>query len=360
MLLAGAAALCATASLIAPMAAPTAAASPKKNLGVNILLYPQYGTKKTNLDAAKKLFAYVKSLNANSVALCMQRDPDLSTSTDASSASGVVAGAATPSPSYLAQFIDLAHGAGLMVQVRPLLNEELLHPAGSWRGGIAPTNTAAWFTSYTKFLTPYLTMSHQHHVESFAIGAELTSMTPYNRYWLPLVSQAKKLSGAEIIFESNWNGRGSLPGATYGYDDYQPILGITKAADATVQAFTTKMEANLLSGANYGGIPVAPSQAEFSEIAISATEFSWLYPWVDNYDPATSTINRTIQANWFTASCNAFHDLGMRGIYYWAIVLNLNFDPTASADSTDPAKAKAYEWQNTASSDAIRSCFARG
>jgi hypothetical protein len=203
-------------------------------------------------------------------------------------------------------------------------------------------------------------MSHQHHVESFAIGAELTSMTPYNRYWLPLVSQAKKLSRSEIIFESNWVGRGSLPGATYGYDNYQPIQGIATAADATVEAFTTKMKSNLLKGVGYGGLPVAPSEAEFSEIAIAALDQSWLTPWVDFYDPTKNTINRTIQANWFTASCNAFHDLGIRGIYFWAIIFNSYFNPAASADSADPTKAKAYEWQNTASSEAIRTCFARG
>ena len=355
-----AAAVCAVASLIVPMAAPTSAASPKKHLGINVLLYPQYGTKKANFDAAKKLFAYLKSLNANSVALCIQMYPDLSTSQVAATASGVVAGSATPSPSYLAQFVDLAHGAGLMVQVRPLLNEDLLHAAGTWRGEIKPTNPTAWFSSYTTFLTPYLTMSQQHHVESFAIGAELTSMTPYNRYWLPLVSKAKKLSRSEIIFESNWVGRGSLPGATYGYDNYQPISGIATAADATVDAFTTKMKYNLLKGVGYGGLPVAPSEAEFSEIAIAALDQSWLSPWVDGYDPTKNTINRTIQANWFTASCNAFHDLGMRGIYFWAIIFNFNFNPAASADSSDPTKAKAYEWQNTASADAIRTCFARG
>lgn len=355
-----AALICAVTSLLVPMASPSSAASPKKHLGINVVMYPQYGTKKANFDAAKKLFVYLKSLKANSVALCIQMYPDLSTSDVASTASGVVAGSSTPTPAYLGQFIDLAHGAGLMVQVRPLLNEDLLHAAGTWRGEIKPTSPSAWFTSYTKFLTPYLSMSRQHHVESFAIGAELTSMTPYNRYWLPLVSQAKKFSGAEIIFESNWVGRGSLPGATYGYDNYQPIQGISTAADATVSTFTTKMESNLLKGTGYGGLPVAPSEAEFSEIAIAALDQSWLSPWIDNYDPSKDTINRSVQANWFTASCNAYHDLNMRGIYFWGIIFNSNFDPSSSADSTDPKKASAYYWQNTASADAIRTCFARG
>ena len=355
-----AAMLSALASLIVPLASPSSAAAPKKHLGINIVMYPQYGSKKANFDAAKKVFAYVKSLNANSVALCIQMYPDLTTSDVAATASGVVAGSATPTPQYLGQFIDLAHGAGLSVQVRPLLNEDLLHAAGTWRGEIQPKNPAAWFTSYTKFLTPFLSMSRQHHVESFAIGAELTSMTPYNRYWLPLVSQAKKLSGSEIIFESNWVGRGSLPGATYGYDNYQPVQGVATAADATVSTLTAKMESNLLKGTGYGGLPVAASEAEFSEIGISALDQSWLAPWAVSYDPTKDVINRTIQANWFTASCNAYHDLGMRGIYFWSIIFNSNFDPTSSADNANPAKASPYYWQNTASEDAIRACFARG
>ena len=355
-----AAMLCALTSLIVPLASPSSGAATQKHLGINVVMYPQYGSKKANFDAAKKLFSYLKSLNANSVALCIQMYPDLTTSDVASTASGVVTGSSTPTPQYLGQFIDLAHGAGLSVQIRPLLNEDLLHAAGTWRGEIKPKSPAAWFTSYTKFLTPFLSMSRQHHVESFAIGAELTSMTPYNRYWLPLVSQAKKLSGSEIIFESNWVGRGSLPGATYGYDNYQPIQGVATAADATVSTLTTKMESNLVKGTGYGGLPVAASEAEFSEIAIAALDQSWVEPWIDNYNPAKDVINRTVQANWFTASCNAYHDLGMRGIFFWGIVFNSNFDPTWSADNADPTKASAYYWQNTASADAIRACFARG
>ena len=349
-------------SLVAALAPPLAgvavtAATPKRQLGINVLMYPEYGTKRANLDAAKRMFTYIRSLNANAVALCFQMYPDPNTVAGAVTANGVVAGDATPSPTYLGEFVDLAHAAGLAVQLRPLLNEDSLHSAGSWRGGIAPTDKAAWFASYGSFLQPYFAMAHQHHVETFAIGAELTTMAPHNRYWLPLISQARAVTGSEIIYEANWNGRASLPAATFGYDDYQPVSGIATADQATVQTLTTKMETNLTKSAS-GGIPVAASESQLSEVAIAALNQSWTQPWVTTYNPATDTIIRSVQANWFTAACNAFHDLGMRGIYFWGLQLNVNYDPAASADNADPNLAKPYGWQNTISSDAIKTCFA--
>jgi len=44
-------------------------------LGVNVLMYPEFGTRQQNLDAAKKMFTYVRSLHANAVALCFNVYP---------------------------------------------------------------------------------------------------------------------------------------------------------------------------------------------------------------------------------------------------------------------------------------------
>jgi len=354
--------LSAVVTVVVPVrtpAATAATAAPVINLGVDVEMYPEFGTHAANLAAAKRLFAYLRSLHANSVALCMYLYPIVAPGGSPVTTNSVGAGPATPSPSYLGQFIDLAHAAGLTVQVRPLLNEDLLGTVSSWRGGIHPSNPAQWFASYSAFLAPYFVTARQHHAEAFSIGAELTSMGPYDRYWLPLVTTAKRMTGAEVIFEANWNGRAIIPSATYGYDDYQPISGIATVADATTAAFTTGMEANLLSGAGGGGFPVAPADAQFSEVGISALAYSWDFPWVTSYDPTTQTVVRSVQANWFTAACNAVHDLHLRGIYFWSLGLNVNFDPTASADSANPSWAQPYGWQNTASSAAIQACFAR-
>ena len=340
-------------------AATAAASTPAISLGVDVEMFPEFGTHSANLAAAKRLFTYLRSLHANAVALCIAVYPSVAPGGDPVTASAVSAGPATPSPSYLGQFIDLAHAAGLTVQVRPLINEDLLHLVGSWRGGIHPTNVAQWFSSYSAFLAPYFVTARQHHVEAFSIGAELTSMAPYDRYWVPLVATAKRVTRAEVIFEANWNGRASIPGATYGYDNYQPIDGVSTVADATAAAFTTKMEANLLSGANSGGLPVAPTDAQFSEVGIAALDHSWLYPWVTTYDPTTQTVVRSVQANWFTAACNAVQDLHLRGIYFWSLIFSVDFDPAASADSPDPTLAQPYGWQNTASATAIQACFSR-
>ena len=338
------------------------AATPKVQLGINVLLYPEFGTRQQNLDAAARMFTYVRSLHANTVALCFQIYPIVTTPGGSVVTTNTVGiGDATPSPAYLGEVVDLAHRAGLKVQLRPLINEDLLaSPAvGSWRGAIAPTDPAAWFASYTSVLKPFMAMARRHTAEAFVVGAEMTSMVKRNRYWVPLINLTKRLSGAEVIYESNWNPRESLPATSFGMEFYQPVQGLTSLSEATVANFTSAMEANLAS-TNLGAMPVPNSRVILSEVAVGARDKGWVQPWNPSFDPATQTIIRSVQANWFTAACNTVHDLGLNGLFFWTLILNKNFDPTASDDPAGSATAtqqQAYNWQNTASSAAINDCF---
>ena len=338
------------------------AATSKMQLGINVLLYPEFGTRQQNLDAATRMFTYVRSLHANTVALCFEIYPIVTTPGGSVVTTNTVGiGDATPSPAFLGEVVDLAHRAGLQVQLRPLINEDLLSsPAvGSWRGAIVPTDPAAWFASYTSVLKPFMVMARQHSAETFVVGAELTSMVKRNRYWVPLINLAKRLSGAQVIYESNWNPRESLPGTSFGMEFYQPVQGLTSLSQATVANFTSAMEANLAS-TNLGALPVPNSEVVLSEVAVGARDKGWTQPWNASFDPAKQTIVRSVQANWFTAACNAVHDLGLKGLFYWSLILNKNFDPTASDDPAGSATAspqQAYHWQNTASSAAISNCF---
>jgi len=328
-------------------------------LGVNVLMYPEFGTRQQNLDAAKKMFTYVRSLHANAVALCFNVYP-IVTSPDQTvvTTSTVGPGEATPSPAFLGEVADLAHAAGLTVQLRPLLNEAALKSPSiaSWRGAIAPADPAAWFASYTRTLTPFMRIARLHSVEGFVVGAELTSMVKHNRYWLPLINLARRLTGTAVSYEGNWNPRESLPGANFGLEFYQPLKGITDLSQATVANFTAGMEANL-SSTNFGALPVPLSQVTLSEVAVGARDQGWLKPWQASPSDA---IVRSVQANWFTAACNAVRDLGLKGIYFWSLLLNSSFSPTQSDDPVGGVGGDGgdgYHWQNTASSDAISSCF---
>lgn len=335
--------------------APPASGASRTELGINVLLYPQFGSRQANLDAAKRMFSYVASLNANTVAICFEGYPVATNPQDALTSSAVTSGPATPTANFLAAEVDLAHAAGLQVELRPLINEDFLHSIGSWRGAIAPSDPAAWFASYASFLRPYLIMSRAHQVESFVIGAELNTMAPHNRYWAPLVNTAKQLSGARIVYEANWNSGTTLPKTDFGIDFYQPLSGIPLIGASTppdlTSMFTTKMESNLKSGIY--AAPTGTSHLVLGEVSVSAVDGGWTAPWSDMYNPAKNSIIRSVQANWFTAACNAVKDLGLGGLDYWTLILNVNFDP-ASSDATS-----STHWQGTESADAIRACFAR-
>lgn len=320
------------------------------DLGIDVLLYPSYGTTAQDMSAAQRVFSYVSSLGANSVALSFFF---YQTSVTASS---VEAGVETPSVSLLGSMVDLAHADGLRVQLRPLLNSVILQDEGSSREKIAPKNVSAWFASYLAFLKPYMVMARLHHVEEFAVSAELASLAKYDDYYTSIVDAVHQTTRASVIYESNWNPESSVPNARSGIDLYEPILGITSNADATTAAFTAGMKANLqnLQANNYGALQAPPSETVLAEVGIAAIEGSWRTPWVYP-SPPDNAIDRALQADWFTAACNVVQDLNMRGLYFWYVPLDAGFEPTYNANtSEDPV-----QWENTSAAAAISSCFAR-
>lgn len=326
----------------------TTLGSSQPELGINVLLYPSPGSYAKVMSAAQRVFAYVRSLHANSVALNFyfyQSSP---------TASKVHAGIQTPSLSMLATIIDIARADGLQVQLRPVLNESLIKKDGGYRGGITPSNVSEWFTSYYDFLKPYMVMGRLHHVEGFAVGVELASLTKYDQYWETIVHAATELTGADVIYEANWNGQMSLPGAQFGLEFYEPLVGITSDGQATVANFTRSMEANLnnLQAGLYDALQTSKSEAMLTEVGVAAVEGSWLKPWKYPGVPDKSVV-RSVQANWFTAACDTAQAMGLRGIYYWFVPLDANFEPTYNANTAkDPV-----QWENTATSKAISACF---
>jgi hypothetical protein len=330
----------------APLSANANSGATSTDLGINVLIYPQYGTLQQNLTAAQHTFEYAKSLNANSVSLNFFMYQATYTS------STVSAGAATPSVSLLGAMVDLAHADGLRVQLRPQLNEDSLHAEGQWRGSIVPSNMTEWFASYLTFLKPYMIMARVHHVEEFAIGVELASLSHYDQYWVPILEDAQQLTGSKVIYESNWNGQTSLDGPAFGLDFYQPVTGISSDSDATVANLTAGMESNL-AGTYYDALQFPPSQTILTEVGLAASSGSYNNPWVYP-SPPDSSLDRTLQANWFTAACDTVQQLGMGGIYYWFLPISAgNNAQTYNADSAlDPV-----QWENTATSAAISSCF---
>lgn len=250
----------------------------------------------------------------------------------------------TPSPQRLMAITEIAHRYHLAVQWRPFLyeNDLVFHSHNS----IVPTNPAQWLRNYWTFLQPYLVAANLAGASSFSIALELPTLLPYLSAWTTIVRRAKSLYSGELLYSQQHRPQVSIPLTVRGYDAYQPIY-LSSESDVSVNAFTTGFERNLRSSE----MNSTPADLTIEEVSIPAVSFAYLRP-ADFAYAATTPIVRRVQTDWFEAACNAFWQLHLRGIYYYAIAFNRY---TASENQSDSWGG----WLGTSSARAIASCFAR-
>lgn len=322
-----------------PTGQAASAAAARPELGINVVVDMSISTPATALAQLKKVFSYCVSLHANAVALNFPFYVTGTTSDDPHS------GVGTPSVSLLGQMIALAQHDHLKVQLRPGLDELDLRP--SWRGAIAPTDPAAWFSAYWAWMEPYLALAQSTRVSSFDIGMELDSLvTNDGPLWAPLISDAEEVYTGTLLYAGGNGIYLSTPGTRLAYDAYQPIYEPSNKA-ATVSALTAGFQRNFDDLDVPGGL----AALRLGEVGLSATTGAYDEPYQFNF-PASLPVVRSVQTNWFKAACNFFWNNHLAGIYYWALFMN-SFSPTEN-DSAIPT-----EWVGTPSATAIKTCFAR-
>ena len=313
-----------------------AAGSSSRQEGIALYVETQGLTDQQVLDQARLTFAYCKSLGENAVALNFPFEVSSVKANDPRSIAGV-----TPSPELLGQLIALGATYGLSAQVRPLLIEaNLIH---SWRGLLAPTRPAVWFSNYWNFIQPYLQVAQSEAAGSFYISSELESLVATEKQrWVDLIKRARSVFSGPIYASTTVGLFLPVSSALASFDDYNRIDAGDSASIATV---THGIETNLASA----NIPGARSSLVLSEVGIAAARGAYRAPYDFGLAPP---VVRSIQSRWFTAMCNTFWTDHLRGIYFWVLSLS-SFSPSENdADSTTG-------WVGTASEAAIKACFSR-
>jgi hypothetical protein len=89
----------------------------------------------------------------------------------------------------LKDLTNAAHRAGLAVKYAPIIK---IRNDQTWRGHIAPTNVARWFSYYDSMVLHYSRIARPLNVEVFSIGSELSSMHKYTDQWIRLALAANK------------------------------------------------------------------------------------------------------------------------------------------------------------------------
>ncbi len=120
---------------------------------------------------------------------------------DSTSSSSISAGPFTPTDAEVSNAIDLAHQAGLTVQLDPILWSS---PTGSdgyhWRGLLDPADPDTFWTNYDALVMHYAELAQSDGVEVFAIGSELRALESYTAQWRYLADSVRAVYGGELTY----------------------------------------------------------------------------------------------------------------------------------------------------------------
>jgi hypothetical protein len=283
--------------------------------------------------AAAADVAYIKSLYANSVSISF---PFFMTGP---SSSAVYAMNTTPSPAQVAVLVNDAEAAGLYVSIRPLLDESTL---GRSRAHWSPDDTAAWFSSYQRFLLPYAAMAQREKVPEFIVGTEL-SIFQDSPHWNALDKAFRRTFHGALGCSNNW-GSQALAGDGSG-EAFAGNCG--DGVRESVDAYQPQ-NGNLLAGweAYDSGLPRGTAE---TEVGIDAVAGAYKRPYQHEWAAATS-LDASVQAHWFTAACRAAVKERLGGIYFWALGFS-------NQPATGPTVTYQGQWAGGAGGRAIAQCF---
>jgi hypothetical protein len=295
---------------------------PSLQLGIDLDFYASPGANVT--PTARKDIAYIKSLHANAVSISFPFY-----SSKAGSALGPLA--KTPSVAQLATLITMAENADLAVTVRPLLSQTAL---GGARVHWKPAHMAEWFAAYHRFLLPYAVLAQRDHVAVFVIGTELNEFANA-REWTALRAAVAAVYHGELAFSNNWLGaRNATAGLTEMTDAYEPVP-LSDSASVSALAGAVTYWAHALP---YGSV--------LSEVGIAAQSGAYAHPW--ELGSRTAPMKPQVQANWFSAQCQAVVQDHLGGIYFWPLYFGQSFPDRAGGPTA---------WAATPGSAAIAECF---
>jgi hypothetical protein len=295
---------------------------PSVQLGIDLDFYASPGANIT--PTARQDIAYIKSLHANAISISFPFY---------SSKSGSALGSLpkTPSAAELGTLITMAENAGLAVTMRPLLSQTAL---GKARVHWKPAHLAAWFVAYQHFLLPYAAMAQRGHVAVFVIGTELNSFADAAE-WATLKAAVAAVYHGELGFSNNWLGtKNATAGVTEMIDAYEPV-SLSDSATVPALAGAVTYWARALA---YGSV--------LSEVGIAAQAGAYEHPW--ELGSKAAPIKPQIQANWFSAQCQAVVQDHLGGIYFWPLYFGQSLPDRTAGPSA---------WAATPGATAIAKCF---
>jgi len=243
----------------------------------------------------------------------------------------------TPSDTDVIAAITELHAQGVKVMLKPHVDVS----DGTWRGQIVPTDTNAWFASFTTFITHYAQLAQSHGVEMLCFGTEYATMSgsgnlaAWNNVIAAIRSAASGGGGYTGLLAYAAN-------ATYSTDEFSSVsfwgnssldvIGLDAYFPLTNHADPTLAQLVAAWSSNAGGENVvqdvlnfaaahSPKPVIFTEIGYRSVAGTNTAPYqFTTGGGVTNTDDETEQQNCYEAMYQVWsqHTAQMKGNFWWS------------------------------------------
>jgi hypothetical protein len=241
----------------------------------------------------------------------------------------------TVSDAGLERAITLAHEHGLKVFLKP--HVDLPNPGQDSRNNIRPDDRAAWFASYTAFISNYAAMAARLGVEQFAVATELSSTTDDRAAWLQVIRTVRAQYHGTLLYAAGddyrrvpfWDAVDVI-----GIDAYWPLTKAPTTDVLVLQQSWESIRTELAAlSARYGRKILFTEAGYTSQEGTTTNPSSWRL---------SAMPNQTEQAAAYQALLATFSDQEWwAGVYWWV----WNALPDNGEHTLDYSpRGKAAEW----------------
>jgi hypothetical protein len=236
----------------------------------------------------------------------------------------------------LEQAIALAHQNGLSVFLTP--HVELPVPQLEARSTISPDDRAAWFSSYTSFITHYAAMAQRLGVEQLAVGSELGSVSDDRPGWLGVIQAVRAVYDGTTLYAAAPDEAVRVPFwdalDLIGIDAYFPLSAASTTDVSALQRSWEPIRAEMAAGSARYGRKILFTEAGFtSQQGTTTAPANWAL---------SKTYNPAEQAAAYQSLLATFSDQPWwEGVYWW-VWNNLPDSEGANTFSYSP-RGKAAE-----------------
>jgi hypothetical protein len=260
----------------------------------------------------------------------------------------------TPTDAAVVAAIQEFHNKGLKVMLKPHVDAL----SGEWRGTFQPSNVAAWFASFTSFITHYAQLAQANNVEMLCFGTEYVQLSgSANRSnWLSVISAIRNAGYTGMLAYAANATSAADEFTSVSFWDQVDVIGLDAYFPLTNQNDPTVSELVSAWSSNASGINIVAAIQNFAAAhpgkPVIFTEIGYRSVSGTNTRPYdysfTASYDTTEQQNCYQAMYEVWSQqpASMKGTFWWSWSV-----PMPSATDTDytpwnkPAESVLKTWQ---------------